>query len=100
MNVFHCLSCNADLSAEEALARGEFSWPEMCTFWLRCPSCEAGLHILAEDGCLTQIKLVSAPGPDWQDVFKQPIQKLTLRADPSFLHIWAFGRHYEYSAKT
>lgn len=99
MSVFRCLSCNAYLSAEDALARGEFSWPEICAFWLRCPSCKEGLHILVEDGCLTQIQIISAPGPDWRSVSRQPIHKLKLRADPGFLHIWAFGRHYEFAAK-
>ncbi len=80
--------------------KGSFSWPEMHTFWVSCPSCGAGMHLLASEGSLTQIKIISAPGPEWEEICAQPLQGLTVRADPGFLHVWAFGNHYEFPVRT
>jgi len=96
---FHCLSCGAAIDGKRLLELGKFCWPEMQTFWAACPTCDGGLHIQAREGSLVQIKIVSAPGPDWAEVSVERIQGLTVRADPGFLHIWAYGSHYEFGAR-
>jgi hypothetical protein len=100
MASFQCPTCRAEVSLADALERGEFSWPEMATFWVGCESCEMGMHFMAREGALVQIRIVAAPGPEWEEVTVQPAAGLTFRADPSFLHVWALGRHYEYGART
>lgn len=55
--------------------------------------------MLTRDGYLTQIKIISAPGPDWEEISTQNINGLTVRADPSFLHVWAFGNYFEFPAR-
>lgn len=100
MSTFNCQSCGLTLSAKEALAQGSFSWPEMSTFWVPCSRCDAGLHLLTSDGCLTQVKIISAPGAEWAEIAHEVVEGLSSRIDPAFLHVWAFGRHYEYPART
>lgn len=96
---FQCLSCGTAIEGKRLLELGRFSWPEMQTFWAACLTCGSGIHIQAREGSLVQVKIVSAPGPDWDELSAQPIQGLTVRADPCFLHIWAFGNHYEFGAR-
>jgi len=93
---FHCLSCGTAIEGKRLLELGKFCWPEMQTFWAECSTCDSGLHIQAREGSLVQIKMVSASGPDWDEVSAEPIQGLTVRADPRFLHIWVYGNHYEF----
>ncbi len=95
----HCLSCGVDIEGKRLLELGQFSWPEMQTFGAACSTCDSGLHIQAREGRLVQLKIVSAPGPDWDEVSAESIQGLTVRADPGFLHILAYGNHYEFGAR-
>ena len=91
-----CPHCQEALTVAQALERGTFSWPEMSTFWLLCSSCNTGSHLRATDGKLAQIRVIGAPGPEWEEVRAVDTPGLAVRLDPGFVHVWFQGAHHEY----
>ena len=100
MRMIVCPHCRDELTASQALERGTFSWPEMSMFWLICSSCGIGSHIRAIDDKLVQIRVVGAPGPEWEEVRAVDAPGLSVRPDPGFLHVWFQGTHHEYPVRS
>ena len=92
-----CPHCAQAITPLQALQRGIYSWPEMGAWWSLCPSCPKGGHYRAEDNFIAQYKWYSEN--DWPDVTSEEVPGLRLRADPSFLHLWLDGHHYEFPAR-
>jgi hypothetical protein len=96
VNQLCCTSCNVTLTPHDALGAGSFAWPAMHAFWMTCPACSAGGHILIEAQRLIQISITSAPDPDWKEIRSVDVPGLTFREDPAYLHAWLEGQHYEF----
>ncbi|MEZ5528430.1 MAG: hypothetical protein R3E57_00570 [Porticoccaceae bacterium] len=94
-----CIECKQDIKIEEALLNSPFSWPEMETIWHKCSKCGAGNHIRFTDGGYGQIKILGAPGPDWEQVSSFSESSISLRKDPGYLHVWLKGKHHEIKAR-
>lgn len=99
MTSIACTNCSNAVSVLEALAHGKFAWPEMFAFWLVCPQCGVGFHLGVEDGHVSRIRFLGAPGPDWEVIDTTIVPGLTVRADPGFLHVWLSGVHFEFPAR-
>lgn len=97
--MMNCIECNQEIKIEEALLNSPFSWPEMATIWHKCSKCGVGNHIRFTNGGYGQIRILGAPGPNWQQVNNFVGSSITLRQDPGFLHIWLNGKHYEIEAR-
>jgi hypothetical protein len=98
MHSLACPTCSDPVSADLALEHGTVSWPELGAFWYTCPKCQRGAHIQARDNELSLIRILGAPGPDWEVVATIPAPGLTVRADPGYLHIWSNRNHFEFPA--
>ena len=99
MQQLECPACSLEITPLQALACGSFSWPLMASWWVICPHCQAGSHFRAEPNVIAQYVILGAPGPNWEETRRVAVPGLTLRADPSFLHIWHLGKHYEFPAR-
>lgn len=94
-----CLHCQEEFGLGEALAKSLFSWPEMATIWFECGSCGKGNHIRFQKGGYGQIRMLGAPGPEWEQIVFFPCSSVHVRQDPSFLHVWVGEKHYEVAAR-
>ena len=81
------------------LQHSQFSWPQMQTIWYQCCACEQGNHIRFSNGLVEQIKIISAPGPDWEVINSLLEPNIAIRIDPDYLHIWHKLKHYEFKAR-
>jgi hypothetical protein len=99
MTSIACTNCLSAITVQEVLGHGKFSWPEMSAFWLVCPRCGVGSHVGVEDGHVSRIRFLGAPGPDWEVIDTTVVPGLTVRADPGFLHVWLRGAHFEFPAR-
>ena len=99
MSKMNCFACNQEITIEEALLNSPFSWPEMETIWYECSKCRGGNHIRFTNDGYGQIKMLGAPGPNWEQVSNFSEPSIKFRADPGFLHIWFNGKHYEIGAR-
>ena len=97
MTQLACPDCRHPISAQQALERGTFSWPEMLGWWSACPHCEKGNHFRAERDLVAQFEFHSAG--NWEDTSVLSVPGLTVRADPSFLHVWLGKQHFEFPAR-
>jgi hypothetical protein len=95
----NCIYCQSQIELETALENSPFSWPEMSTIWHECRKCGHGNHIRFESGRYSQIKMLGAPGPDWDSLNDFPEVSISIRQDPEYLHVWFKGKHYEIRAR-
>jgi hypothetical protein len=93
-----CPRCKEQLDALSVLQNGAFSWPELSAFWFVCPYCDDGSHFRAQDHGLSLIRILG-PGPEWEVIDALHVSSLTVRTDPSFLHIWLGQAHFEFPAR-
>lgn len=94
-----CPYCKAKNSLVSILRNGSFSWPEMAAFYSKCDKCNKKFHVKIDDGGMSIIRITSAPGPEWETLEEIKVPGLTVRADPSYLHCWYSGSHYEFVAR-
>lgn len=94
-----CIYCETQFDFEESLAASPFSWPEMSAFWYECPACGKGNHINVREGGYALIRILGAPGPDWEQLAFFPCASIRVRQDPGFLHVWLGEKHYEVPAR-
>jgi hypothetical protein len=94
-----CPHCGATITPLQALQGGTVSWPTLAGWWVLCPACGRGSHFRVERGRMAQYVIVGAPGPMWEHTHQVPVPGLTRRADPSFMHVWLDGRHFEFPAR-
>ena len=99
MNSMDCPHCQKPLPVQDVLRHGTFSWPELSAFWFVCPHCNQGSHFRATDNELSRIRILAAPGPDWETIDTLSVADLTIRADPGFLHVWFNQAHFEFPAR-
>ena len=99
MSSLDCPRCKKPLTVQEVLRHGTFSWSELSAFWFVCPHCDGGSHFRATDYELSRIRILGAPGPDWEIIDTLPVAGLTVRADPGFLHVWFNQTHFEFPAR-
>ena len=95
-----CVSCQENIQIIVALENSLFSWPEMQTIWYKCTNCKQGNHIYFSDGEIGQIRMLGAPGPNWETINKERAPTINIRKDPKYLHIWYQGKHYEVKARS
>ena len=93
-----CPFCKEKFDAPSILHGGTFSWPDLSAFWFICPHCGGGSHFRAADHELSLIRVLG-PGPEWEIIETLLVPNLTVRIDPSFLHIWLSQAHFEFPAR-
>lgn len=98
-SVLHCPHCQAFLSPEAILAAASESWPDLSWLWCACPACHRCFHAEVDDRRIATLKVTGAPGPSWEYIEKVECNDLRVRKDPSFLHCWLGGKHFEYPAR-
>jgi hypothetical protein len=99
MQITACQNCCSELSEHDVLGHASFSWPEMNAFWFVCPDCGVGSHMRVEQNELSRIRMLGAPGPDWEVVKTWRVPGLSFRVDPGFLHIWLGQQRFELPAR-
>ena len=93
-----CPNCDKEFSASEILEASTIAWPELNGIYFHCPSCLEYTHILIEEHKMATVHFLGAPGPNWEINTPMVVEGLSVRIDPSFVHIWFNGKHYEYKA--
>jgi hypothetical protein len=48
-----------------------------------------------EPNGLSRIRILGAPGPDWDVVATWTVPGLSFRSDPGFLHVWLQQQRFE-----
>ena len=95
----NCVNCSNSFSLVTSLEKAKFSWPRLRTFWYSCIDCAGGNHIRISQGRYNQIKIIGAPGPEWEEINIFSENDLTYRQDEEFLHVWLNDNYYEIKAK-
>ena len=96
----NCISCGNSFSLISSLEAAKFAWPKLRAFWYECVHCKSGNHIRVSDGRYQQIKIIGAPGPEWNVIKTFSEKSLSYRQDQSYFHIWLKEKHYEIRAKS
>lgn len=91
-----CPNCNCEFSPKELLEESSIAWPELQWIYFKCPNCGKQTHILVEDNRIATVDFLGAPGPDWKINTPMLYKDLKVRIDPSFIHVWLDGIHYEF----
>ncbi|MFK8068337.1 MAG: hypothetical protein AB8D52_08830 [Gammaproteobacteria bacterium] len=94
-----CNHCGKDFKVQHAIEGSVFSWPQRQTIWRVCLQCEQGNHIRFDNGLVQLITLQGSPGYEYDVISTINEPTISVRIDPSFLHIWFLGKHYEIKAR-
>jgi len=94
-----CINCKTSFDLEFALSNSAFSWPEMQTAWYVCPDCNKGNHIRFNSQKVELIKSVTNNGTSWETVHDYFEPSIDVRIDPTYLHVWFKGKHFEIKSR-
>ena len=94
-----CINCSENISLIQALEASPFSWPEMQTIFYECCKCKTGNHLRFSNGLVEHIKIVSAPGPNWDVISEMSVPSIEIRIDPEYFHIWYESKHYDFCSR-
>lgn len=95
--MIHCRNCNKIILPETALEHSSDSWVLLQAIWYECIYCGTGNHIRFEKNKIQRISILGAPGPTWE-VIEEIDEDISLRNDPTYLHVWHKQKHYEFKA--
>ncbi len=92
----HCPKCQLALDIETILENSTESVVEASWIHFSCPNCYQVTPIELTSDRISSIKILGAPGPDWEYLEHADCPGLTIRLDPGFLHCWYGSEHYEF----
>lgn len=95
----NCNQCHKEFALMDVLEKSHFAWSESAMVWYPCSECGAGNHIRFYTRGYGQIKMLSPQGVDWEVVNEFIEPSISIRQDPSYLHIWFNNRHYEFETR-
>ena len=99
MNKLQCPNCKTEFTPNEILEESTISWPDLNWIYFKCSNCMKTRHIFIDDGFMATVEFLGAPGPNWKIIEKLKVENLSTRMDPSYVHAWLDGKHYEFEKK-
>ena len=95
-----CPHCQSAFPAAMILRHCDCSWPNQNWLYFSCPACNERSHVEVRDNRMATVRILGAPGPNWERIQSWGVPNLLTRSDPAFLHCWLDDIHYEFPART
>ena len=95
-----CPNCESSFPPVTVLQHCDLSWPNQNWLYFACPTCNERSHVEVRDNRMATVRILGAPGPNWERIQSWGVPNLTTLADPAFLHCWLDDTHYEFPARS